>query len=68
MLLIFTGFLLYMIAFYPILPCNCGGVVSAMTWQQHVVSNFLMIVMNGVAIVLYPKYEESRVSNPATSH
>lgn len=33
------------------LPCTCGGVVSRMTWKQHVVFNALFIFIGLMAII-----------------
>jgi hypothetical protein len=35
----FTLYLVYMVLFVPHLPCSCGGVISKMSWKQHVVFN-----------------------------
>lgn len=43
LLVLFTGYLGYMILAMPHLPCSCGGVISAMTWRQHLVFNCVLI-------------------------
>jgi hypothetical protein len=45
LLTIFTVYLLYMIRFSPSLPCKCGGVISSMSWKQHVIFNLAFIGM-----------------------
>lgn len=37
---VFTIYVFYMIEFIPHLPCNCGGVIKAMSWKQHLIFNF----------------------------
>lgn len=50
MLVVFTGFLIYMIVFYPKLPCNCGGVISSMSWNAHFWFNLVFIFLTAVAL------------------
>ena len=48
----FTSYLGYMIYFTPSLPCSCGGVLSTMTWKQHLVFNifFTALAITGVLL------------------
>jgi hypothetical protein len=56
----FTIYLILMLLFNYNLPCSCGGVISKMTWKQHVIFNIVFIVINWVGIYKYPqKYETS---------
>lgn len=50
LLVLFTGYLVYMILFVPKLPCSCGGVIGRMTWRQHVVFNCVLIGLTVVGI------------------
>ena len=50
LLLLLTAYLLFMILYAPELPCNCGGVVSKMSWWQHVWFNLFFIVINVAAL------------------
>jgi hypothetical protein len=43
----FTLYLALMLGTEKHLPCSCGGVISAMTWKQHLVFN---IVFTGIAL------------------
>lgn len=52
LLLGFTAFLLLMIAFYPRLPCNCGGVLEWLSWPQHLVFNLVFVGLNAAAILM----------------
>ena len=45
-LLLFTAYLFYMIVFASHLPCNCGGVISTLTWKQHILFNLFFIGIN----------------------
>ena len=48
----FTIYLAYMILFAPKLPCSCGGVISKMTWKQHLYFNifFWLLSLTGIAL------------------
>lgn len=50
LLVLFTLYLLYMVLFVADLPCSCGGVLSKMSWQQHVFFNLFFIVVNLIGI------------------
>jgi len=42
---IFTIYLSYMILAGSKLPCHCGGVISTMSWKQHICFNMGFIVL-----------------------
>jgi hypothetical protein len=50
LLLVFTVYLVYMVLAVPKLPCSCGGVISSMSWKQHVVFNVVFIVLTVIGI------------------
>ena len=51
----FTIYLVYMLAFSPWLPCSCGGVLSKMSWKQHILFNISFIVLALCAILIRRK-------------
>ena len=55
LMILFTSFLLYGILSGSTLPCHCGGVISSMSWQEHVLFNIGSIVLAIMAIVLTRK-------------
>lgn len=48
---VFTLYLVYMVFSGNELPCHCGGVISSMTWQQHIWFNlgFIALAVTGLA-------------------
>lgn len=52
MLVIFTAYIIYILYFAPTTPCSCGGVISKMSWGQHLVFNCSYLLLNIIAIVL----------------
>lgn len=50
LMLLLTVYLSGMVAFTHDLPCNCGGVIQKLSWQQHIVFNlfFLFLSFSGI--------------------
>jgi uncharacterized membrane protein YphA (DoxX/SURF4 family) len=48
LMLVFTTYLALMLGSDRHLPCSCGGVISSMTWKQHLFFNLFFI---GVALM-----------------
>jgi hypothetical protein len=51
----FTLYIGYMKAVIPRLPCSCGGVISTLTWNQHLVFNIFFALLAGYGIRLMGK-------------
>lgn len=47
LMLLFTGYIYAMLHYSPFLPCSCGGVLSAMTWEQHFYFNIFFVLVSG---------------------
>lgn len=47
---LFTSYLMYMVFSGVELPCHCGGVISKMSWQQHIWFNlgFVALAVTGL--------------------
>ncbi|UPK67990.1 MauE/DoxX family redox-associated membrane protein [Chitinophaga filiformis] len=65
LLLLFTGYVLYVLSFTKDRPCTCGGIVRQLTWPQHLVFNlaFLLLAIAGfclqhISFTLKNKYHE----------
>lgn len=63
LMVVFTAYIGYMLAFTPDRPCSCGGVISKLSWQQHLWFNlgltFIAIIsilptMNKLFIAINP--------------
>ena len=52
LMLSFTFYIAYMMFTIPHLPCSCGGVISKMTWSQHLTFNMIFNLLALIAIVL----------------
>ena len=51
----FTVYLMYMVFSGSKLPCHCGGVISEMTWQQHIWFNLGFVALAITGLVLNHK-------------
>ena len=51
LLSLFTVYLVYMVLFAVHLPCSCGGGISKMSWQQHVMFNAVFIGLTVAGIL-----------------
>lgn len=51
----FTLYLAYMVLSGDELPCNCGGVISTMTWQQHIWFNLGFVALGIAGMILHKK-------------
>ena len=50
LMILFTTYLIYMVLSGSKLPCSCGGVISIMSWQQHIWFNigFIFLALTGI--------------------
>ncbi|HEY0612053.1 MAG TPA: MauE/DoxX family redox-associated membrane protein [Chitinophaga sp.] len=57
LMLIFTLYLAYMLCFTKQLPCSCGGVISQLSWKQHLVFNiaFTLLAIAGIRLSRKPR-------------
>lgn len=52
LMLLFTIYITYMISFAINIPCSCGGVISLMTWSQHLIFNIFFTALAAIALRL----------------
>jgi uncharacterized membrane protein YphA (DoxX/SURF4 family) len=50
MMLLFTGYIIWLLYFMEGVACGCGGVLEAMDWEQHLIFNiaFTLLALAGV--------------------
>ena len=56
LMLIFTGYIFYIIQTSENLPCSCGGSLEKMRWTQHLIFNFGCVLLAAIALVMNIKY------------
>lgn len=55
LMLVFTTYLIYMVLSGGNVICHCGGVISSLTWKQHIWFNIGFIMMAIAGLKLYKK-------------
>lgn len=67
---IFTIFIGYMLLFSSKLPCHCGGVISQMTWGQHLIFNtvFIGLAWWGIRILKRKQRTDHSLSDYRTAY
>lgn len=51
-MLLFTGYIYAMLHYSYYVPCSCGGVLSMMSWNQHLIFNifFSLLALTGILL------------------
>ena len=57
LMLLFTGYTMAIVFFAPYKPCSCGGVISLLPWEQHLVFNSVLLLLALLAILFSPKHK-----------
>lgn len=55
-MVLFTGYIWLMLNFASDLPCSCGGVLSSMSWNDHLIFNFGYTLLGLIGILLHGKF------------
>lgn len=59
LMLLFTLYVGYMLAFTNLKVCTCGGMLQALSWWQHLLFNIGCILWAATGIKLYKKYNNT---------
>ena len=59
---IFTIYVAGMLILKSSLPCTCGGVISSMSWQQHLLLNIFFMLLSWNALYHYYKQASKNIS------
>jgi len=51
LMIIFTIYLIYMVSFEKVLPCSCGGVISHLSWKNHIWFNTGLIFLSSLSLL-----------------
>ena len=62
LMLLFTGYVYIILHYADHIPCSCGGLISAMSWDQHFVFNIVVTILTMAAIILDITPEKERAS------
>lgn len=53
LMLLFTAYIYAMLHYSYYVPCSCGGVLSMMSWNQHLIFNVVFTLLALTATILY---------------
>lgn len=60
LMILFTIYIILILYFSNFIPCSCGGVLERMGWTEHLVFNFIFIVLAFIGIIF--QYQENKIS------
>ncbi|MDR6546481.1 NAD/NADP transhydrogenase beta subunit [Chryseobacterium rhizosphaerae] len=52
-LLLYTGYLIYILKFAPSIPCSCISLYSGFTWNDQLLINFAVLVLNIIGLIMF---------------
>lgn len=52
LMILFTGYIIYIMSEPGTLPCSCGGIIEVLSWKGHIVFNCLSILLVMAAILM----------------
>ncbi len=55
LMVLFTTYIIVLVTFSEKIPCSCGGVISQMTWLQHLYFNIVFILLALLGMWLHTK-------------
>jgi hypothetical protein len=57
---LFTGYIWMMLNYDFDLPCSCGGIISKLTWNDHLIVNSAITLMTGIGIIIQSRINYNR--------
>ena len=51
-MILFTVYIIAMLAFNRRIPCSCGGVIQLLSWNQHIIFNSEFILLGAIGVAL----------------
>lgn len=52
LMVMFSSYIIIILNYSDFIPCSCGGILSDMNWNEHLIFNFTFVVIGGIGIVL----------------
>lgn len=53
LMLLFTGYIYYMLHYSYFIPCSCGGILGKLDWNSHLIFNIAFTLISLIAILIY---------------
>lgn len=54
---LFTGYVYMMLHYAYDLPCSCGGIIELLSWEQHLLVNFMLTLLTMITILLQSRLD-----------
>lgn len=54
----FTAYIYAILNYSDNIPCSCGGIISSLSWNQHLILNLILIFLDLIAILIQPARNE----------
>jgi uncharacterized membrane protein YphA (DoxX/SURF4 family) len=64
LMVIFTGYVIALLTTSTELPCSCGGIIEALSWQGHLIFNTSMILLSFASIRIERKAQKLTQERP----
>lgn len=61
LMVMFTTYIYIILNFSDFVPCSCGGVLEKLSWTQHLIFNFVFILLAGFAVLLSFQEKKNRI-------
>lgn len=52
LMVMFSCYIIIILNYSDFIPCSCGGILSAMNWNEHLIFNFTFVLIGGIGIIL----------------
>jgi uncharacterized membrane protein YphA (DoxX/SURF4 family) len=60
---LFTSYIVAITRFSDYIPCSCGGILSKMGWNQHLIFNIFFVLLAIAGIMIYNNHKKAIVSS-----
>jgi uncharacterized membrane protein YphA (DoxX/SURF4 family) len=60
MMMLFTTYIIVLVTLAEKVPCSCGGVISRMTWKQHLYFNICFVLLALLGMWLHTKQSDKQ--------
>lgn len=52
LMVMFSSYIIIILNYSDFIPCSCGGILSDMNWNEHLIFNFTFVFIGGICIIL----------------
>ena len=68
LMLLFTGYVAYLVMFVPHVPCACGGIMKILTWPQHLIINSIYTILAITGAILERRKSKNKNNYTRPQH